>query len=463
MRHLDVVTVVVAVFSLAAGWRHDGTGRSAEGDSSMVGARDTAVVKVPLPSGGFSSPVVVGDQVYLTTEPTELMAVDGRTGAIRWRHDHPVLDALLEVDQRPARALASLAVAAEEELSRMQAEYGRLIRRARGGDEAAQATLEATSSKMDELRETVESAAHLRPSGIDPAIGYASPTPTADGSGVYALFGTGVLVARSPSGEVRWQRWLGPSLDLMRGFTGGSTASPILVDGTLVVGHNKLHAIDPATGQDRWVGFTWDHYAAAAPVEVEGTWYLATPGGELLRLSDGELVGDGLGDIWYVSPYVIDQTVIYAGGHSEGKNRETGTVPVVAWDLSVGSNGEIEHKARWSSTLDTADPVVSGPVSDGEELFVVTRKGLLYTLSLQTGEVLSSTRIDGYEMVYPSPVSVNDRLFLTCGNGAWFEVEAKPNGRVVREGSLDPMTASPVFLESVGWIRTEYELLGFRK
>lgn len=82
--------------------------------------------------------------------------------------------------------------------------------------------------------------------------GAASPSVVTDGASVYAFFQEFGLVSFTSEGRERWRMPLGP-FNVFYGFG----ASPILVDGTLVLSVDQdlgsyLLAVDAATGRQRW-------------------------------------------------------------------------------------------------------------------------------------------------------------------------------------------------------------------
>jgi len=80
----------------------------------------------------------------------------------------------------------------------------------------------------------------------------ASPSVVVDGQNVYAFFQEFGLVSFTADGRERWRLPLGP-FNMFYGFG----ASPILVDGTLILSVDQdlgahLLGVDPATGRQRW-------------------------------------------------------------------------------------------------------------------------------------------------------------------------------------------------------------------
>ena len=86
--------------------------------------------------------------------------------------------------------------------------------------------------------------------------GMAVPTPAADAKRLYALFGTGDLVCLDHDGKPVWMRSLAQEYGPFRNRW-GMAASPMLVGELLVVqvdhwGESYLLGIDAATGANRW-------------------------------------------------------------------------------------------------------------------------------------------------------------------------------------------------------------------
>ena len=90
------------------------------------------------------------------------------------------------------------------------------------------------------------------PGRLEQVNGPASPSPVTDGNDVYAFFQEFGLISYTSEGKERWRMPLGP-FNMFYGFG----ASPILVDGTLILAVDQendayLMAVDTKTGKQRW-------------------------------------------------------------------------------------------------------------------------------------------------------------------------------------------------------------------
>lgn len=82
----------LAASALAAppvGWRTDGTGRYPDADPPTEwSATKNVVWKCAMPSWSNSTPVIVGDKIFVCSEPTDLVCVSRADGKILWKQSN---------------------------------------------------------------------------------------------------------------------------------------------------------------------------------------------------------------------------------------------------------------------------------------------------------------------------------------------------------------------------------------
>ena len=87
------------------GWRGDGTGHYPAQNPPTVWARTQTdsgyatkgiVWVAQMPNKSVSSPIVVGDRIFLTTEVADLVCVNKKSGRILWIRSNPEFDGLSE-------------------------------------------------------------------------------------------------------------------------------------------------------------------------------------------------------------------------------------------------------------------------------------------------------------------------------------------------------------------------------
>ena len=344
--------------------------------------------RTALPGPGSSSPIVVGDRVFVTCYSgygdggnggpdqlvRHLVAVDRATGKILW-------------DQSVAARLP------EDNFSGYLTEHG-----------------------------------------------YASSTPVSDGERVYVFFGKTGACAFDLAGK---QLWAAPLGQMSSNRRWGSGASPVLWGDKLIVNaadeSRAVFALDKATGKQLWKSEAATlELCFGTPIVTDG------PGGrqDLVLAVPGELWGlnPENGKLrWFAETRLdgnVSPTVVTDGGvvFSTGGFPRTGTVAVRA-----GGKGDVTgSNVVWSSQ---SASYVPSPVATGGRLYVVSDQGFAACLDARTGEALYKERLPGAtgggggggKPFYASPVLAHGRLYavsrrqgvFVLGAGAKFEFIAQ--------------------------------------
>jgi hypothetical protein len=431
------------------GWRHDGT-NVWPGDLTHL---DPTPSTTPLPAWANASPVLIGDAVCFTAEPTTLGCASRSTGRILWTAAHPVLDALPAEAAAPLRAQLADAERAEAALTEVSRAYSAARREARA-DSSVEAKVTALAAELDRLRTTIDAVAWFRTPPDREIIGYASATPVTDGARVYALFGNGVLVARTLSGQLVWTRWLGPHRATLRGYDVGTAASPQWVAGRLIVGWEQLLGLDPATGATLWEAGPWRDYGTPAVATVGGVGVLLTPDGRLLRARDGVALQSGLGDLWYIGPTVRGHEAWYVGGAGSA-HAPTTQLAATALRLTPDGPDRVRATVAWRSPLPVSDPLYAAPVAAGGRLFTVTSAADLLVHDTLSGALLHRLDLAAYvgDTVYASPIAVGAQLVVAGANGRVALVHTQTYA--VQPGpQTAELRATPVWDGARLWLRT---------
>jgi len=313
---------------LGAGWRVDGSGRAPNADPpAQWGERATPVWSVDTTPGGASTPVVLGDLLCFTQEPTTARCVKAATGDTAWSHDFTVLQALPESSRPPIQEVLDAAADAQNALATTRGAYSKAQRQLRADPSPENiervgtlaATLETHLAAIEAARP------YLTPAPSD-GLGWSTPSVTTDGDHLYVQFANGVVAALNGEGQVLWQRWLGPSTTPLKGYAGRPTASPQRLSEGLLLAYNTLQLLDPATGQIRWTSVPYGDYGT--PTVHDGLVY--TPSGDVVRLADGGVVAERLALIHYAAPVVLGDRIWWIGTLSY-TNDPSHPARAVAW------------------------------------------------------------------------------------------------------------------------------------
>ena len=262
-----------------------------------------------LPSFGYSSPILVGDKIFVTSESGSLCCVSKADGKLLWVRSNTYYDAASDEERKAnAPAVAELAPLAAQ-LKQM--------------DDSAPAA--AFTKKLDDERAKLEDSLNKGMAKIGKKYkaaprgeaGFTAPTPVSDGESVFVSFGSGVTIGYDLSGNRKWID-LESHPDLEHGYN----ASPLLVDGKLIVYMGECRALDAKSGKVVWESprflpennRNYYHFHGSGCVLPAGNEKVAYfLNGEFVRLSDGKNVFADfwkLGDSRYSAP-VVDRGIAY--------------------------------------------------------------------------------------------------------------------------------------------------------
>lgn len=408
------------------GWRGpDGTGVSTDADVPIEWSVDRNVLwKTPVGGRGYSSPVIWGDRVFLTT------AYEGETvpGAEPPPHllggepfVHPDSEA---GDKRHRMVVMAFDARTGEELWARTAYDG-----------------------------PVYDARHRAGS-------YANTTPATDGMLVFTWFGSEGLYAYDFDGRLVWSYDLGD----IAAFGMGTGSSPVLYRNLLILqcdddnGEKSfIVAVDTRTGKEVW----------RTPRGVQAGWSTpviarAESGREELVASGNEWVigydpatgqelwrARGTG-VWTVaSPIAAHGIVVASGSHVEKR----------AVAIRLGGSGDVtETHVVWERNRGTA--YTPSAIAYGDYAYMLTDGGLMSCIDMRTGEVrYEGGRPTTSSRVWSSLVAFRDRLFLSNEDGETYVIPAGPSFAIERVNQLDaPIYASLAPADGRLYIRTTTHL-----
>ena len=378
-----------------------GQGHSTEQGLPLEWSESRNVIwKTPVPGSGWSSPVIAGGRVWMTT------AVDGgqRSGAPRGVS---------------LRALA------------FDAQTGREI-------------------------VNVEVFHIDRPVAINAKNGRASPTPILDGDRVYVHFGMDGTAALTVTGDIVWRTRLPYESQH------GSGGSPALYRDLLIVncdgngGDAFVAALDTRTGKIRW------KTARRQPADQAYTTPLVIRVGERDQLISvgayrAEAYDPATGkDIWRVSyddgfsnvprPVYSHGLVYIATGFQQ---------PALLAVRPDGTGDVTRTHVAW--TLRRAAPYTPSPLAVGDELYIVNDAGIASCLDAATGTVRWVQRLGG--TFSASPVYADGRIYFTSEDSVTTVIAPGTAFRVLSTNRLDGSTLASIGISKGSmFIRTDTHL-----
>lgn len=363
-----------------------------------VASGQNVLWKIPVPLGGFNSPVVWNNRIFLTGSDgraREVFCFDANTGALLWRV--------------PVRLIT---------------------------DEQA--------AGMD----------------IPEMTGLAAPTVATDGRHVYAMFGTGELVAVDSSGRIVWSKNFGQPGNMY-----GHSSSLLTWRDRVIVqldqgdeesNLSRLYALDSLTGRVMWqqrrpVGASW---ATAILIESAGREQIVVAGQPWLMGHDPETGRE----LWRVGEFGHDlaPSPVFAGGLVFAIS----VSEKIAAVRPDGSGDVTESHVAWEEGGSIPD--ITSPVSNGELVFLLVSYDGLTCHDAATGEVVWEHELDGEFQA--SPVIAGDRLYAISIEGEAIVMEAGRESREMGRGHFgERVFASPAFVGDRIFVRGETNLfcIGF--
>lgn len=384
-------------------------------------ASENVAWKQPIPGMGWSSPVVWGSRVFVTSVMSTIPAKVPKPGLYLGNED-------------PA--------AANEHRWMVYAldfETGRVL------------------WEREAHKGTPAQSRHLKNS-------YASETPITDGERIYVLFGNVGLFAYAMDGTPLWQqRW--PARKTRNGW--GPAASPVLHDGRLYVVHDTdedawIAAVDARTGKEVWrtprsvetnwsTPFVWVH---GGRVEIVTT---ATSGVRSYDREGKELWSlKGMSSITIPTPFDADGLLYVASGYVGDPNRPVYVVkPGASGDISLKPGETANAFVQWS--LPQAAPYNPSPLVYKGIYFTLFDRGLATAHEATTGKLIyGPQRIDPASSAFTaSPWAANGHIFVLNEEGDTYVIKAGSTFEVVRKNSLGEMAlATPALTRGSIILRT---------
>ena len=260
----------------------------------------------PMPGISLSMPIIVGDKIFTTAHPYNLVCVDKKTGRVLWVRSNSIYDALT-----PEECKADSAAAAK--LDGMAAKRDAYYR---GYVEGAQPSAQAVKEQMALEEEMVKlvlatwKEKYKQPKESTDGEQWCVPTPLSDGQNVYSWNTYGLSACFDLAGKRRWIRYNAP-LPHHHNFFG----SPAMADGKFVVQDGKVTAYNAADGSQAWqvkadnVPYTAGYMTSMVRYNSGAANYICGNANLFMRAADGQADPKGLQN-WAGTPVVYNDHLI---------------------------------------------------------------------------------------------------------------------------------------------------------
>ena len=269
--------------------------------------------------------------------------------------------------------------------------------------------------------------------------GYATNTPVSDGKAVYVFLGKPGLFAYDLDGKELWKKKIDYKTNKTRW---GSASSPILFGDNLILNAieecGKVFSISKTDGEIQW------------EFEAKTTLAYATP--SLVTTADGEVelilpVPNrviGLNPVdgkqkWYATNQfddesnataIVDNDIVYVYG---------GFRSVGSMAIRTGGEGDVtESNVLWN-TRDTS--YVSTPILKDGHLYWIDEKGIAFCVKADSGEQVYKKRVPGVRggkgiKFFGSMILAGDHMFALSRSSGTFVIKATPEYELVSHNKI---------------------------
>jgi outer membrane protein assembly factor BamB len=373
--------------------------------------------KIEVPGKGHSSPIILGEKIYLTTAA----AVGEKMPAV---HD----DAPGVHDSVPVTHRHQFVVMA--------------INRRDG----------TLAWKKVAKEEWPHEGGHYTGS-------LASNSPVTDGEMIYVNFGSRGLYAYDLDGNLKWQKDLGKMRTL---HSHGEGSSPVVHKDALILcwdheAESFLYKFNKKTGEQIWKVARDEKTSWATPLIVEhkGRTQIVTSATKRVRGYDfetGELIWEWKG----LAMNAVSSPVATQGIAIVGNSYDFAAMVAVKLDEARGDVTGTKH-VTW--TLNRLTPYVSSPLLYGDTLYFLRHnQNVLSRMDPISGEFRGEPiRLNGIrDFIFSSPVGAANRIYIPARDGVTVVLSHDRENRQLAANRLnDSFSASPALAGRELYLRGE--------
>jgi outer membrane protein assembly factor BamB len=410
-----------------------------------------------IPGRGFSSPIVTGGKVYVTTVVTDGKSKLPQTGT--------------EYSNEYAAELQKQGLSMQEIMKRLNDRDIELPHEVN-----LHYVLYRLDLKSGKVEWSKEFYTGRPPGGRHRKNSFASETPVTDGNFIYVYIANLGLWAFDLKGNVAWKTPLEPLpiyLDL------GAGSSPALAGDLLIVLNDNqkqqyVAAFDKKTGKEVWrtnrdlggntppvqrsgwsTPFVWKHPGRTEIVTIGPNTVVTydMAGKELWRLA-------GTSGTPVPTPFAYEG-LLYING---GRGRALYAIrPGASGDISLKEGQTSNDFIAWSQPR--GGTYLPSSVAYQGHIYTLTETGILNRFDAKTGKQTYKTRIDPAATNFTtSPWAYNGKLFCLSEEGQTFVVNTGEEFKLSHVNNLDDFTqASPALVGERLLIRTDQRLYSIRR
>lgn len=410
-----------------------------------------------IPGRGWSSPIVTGNKVFVTTVTTEGKSKPPQIGT---EYSNEYVAELIKQGLSQKEVLERVTARDIELPSEVKLHY----------------FIYCLNLKSGKVEWQKEFHTGQPPGGRHRKNSFTSESPVTDGKFVYVYVANLGLWAFDLNGKLAWTTSLEANpiyLDF------GTGSSPALAGNLLIILNDNekqqyIAAFDKQTGKQVW-RTNRDIGGKGQPVQRSG-W--ATPfvwrhslRTEIVTVGPGEAISYDLAgkELWRMSgmaatpipmPFAYEGLLYLDGGRGKPL---FALRPGASGDISLEKDESSNKYVVWSQAR--GGTYLPSPVAYEGGVYALTETGILSRFDAKTGKQTYKTRIDPEATAFTtSPWAYNGKLFCLSEEGQTFVVAAGEQFKLLHINELDEMAqATPAIAGERLLIRTEQHLYSIRR
>ena len=334
--------------------------------------------KTKLPDRSNASPIIVGDRIFVCSEPDEVLCLDKKDGHILWRRTQNFFDATPEADREKNPILKEKVPPLREKLMAAETLADKLALRREIAELLLAADRETYGMKVED-----HTVSHW------PLAGWTTPTPVSDGKFVYVWQTHGVAACYGLDGNRKWIQRVDLLVRDPKSKWGPYRypCSPLLLGDKLVIGipGEGMVALNARDGSLAWKNVDEKSCLVAnVAAVVAGTPIVFTPNGNAVRVADGvrawkEPLEGGIGAPRFKAG------ILYLGRYNWLLARDFTDVKAEPWAPKCGA----EEVSGIKSEAGYTEPLFL----DGL-LYSVASDGILHVIDAQAKKLVYRQKLD---------------------------------------------------------------------
>jgi outer membrane protein assembly factor BamB len=300
---------------------------------------------------------------------------------------------------------------------------------------------------------------------------HANTTLATDGKRIVAFFGSEGLHCYDLAGKLLWTKDLGVINVSKYGIGWGFGSSPAIYQNRIVLlcddpANPFLAAFSLTDGKELWRvsrkgicerswGTPYIHAGKSSVQIVTNGWpytmsYDLETGKEIWRIGGG-------GDNPIPTPFSANGWIYVTNAHG-GKAPVFAIRPEAKGDLTPKEGSPLNDSLVFAAA--GVGSYISTPVVYGDYIYLGNTNGVARCLNAKTGEKIYEKRLSPDAQIYASLVAADGKIFFPSIDGSVYVVKAGPDFQILARNSMgEPCFATPAILKNTIYIRTTDSLV----